>query len=338
MNVFTEVYNKSIDLLKSPSLHGDWKAIEKGLKELLQADGPSVDQADALEKLRDCLRAAAKKAGGPTAQGKAKEICRAVQTDKNGFQDRAALIKQMKHFYLVAKKGSQSVWVVDQPKSYGKWNYDLFSGKTAPELTTALAKGGEVFGAGNRRMLSDALQLARKWSADTEIKLSGKPTAATLAAVRRWFHEEGASAGDVEATRAKLLDGFKKITAACNSGRVIFSDRPHLRASGDYDNTFASVNAGDAIPVIYIYQLFLQTGRRRIDGKIPKLWLCALTVIHELSHKLEATKDIRYDYQGLLPSSSFPAGDAISNADSWAYFCGDVLGNVPKSAVKAALS
>ena len=337
MNVFTEVYDKSIELLKSPSLHPDWKAIEADLKSLLQPDGPAANRAKVLDDLRDRLRTAASKAGGTRVKAKARKIARISQTDKNGFQDRAALVKQMKHFYLVAKKGNQSVWVVDQPKSYGQWNYDLFSGKSADDLAGTLARGGEVFGNGNRRMLSDALQLARKWSADTEVKLSGKSSTA-LAAVRRWFLTEGADEVDVEATRDKLLEGFKKITAACNSGKVIFSDRPHLRASGDYDNTFASVNAGDAMPVIYIYQLFLQTGRRNLAGKVPKMWLCALTIVHELSHKLQRTEDIRYDYQGLLPSDSFPPDSAIKNADSWAYFCGDVLGHVPKSAVREALS
>ena len=337
MNVFTEVYDKSIELLKSPSLHTDWKDVEAGLKRLLQTDGPSVSQARTLDDLRNRLREAAKKAGGVRAKAKAAEIARASQTDKAGFQDRAALIKQLKHFYLVAKKGHQSVWVVDQPKSHGQWAYDLLDGKSVEEMITLLAGSREVFGAANRKMLSDALQLARKWSADTEIKLGAK-SASTLATVQRWFHEENAGADETEATRTRLLAGFKKITAACNSGKVIFSDRPRLRASGDYDNTFASVNASDAMPVIYIYQLFLDTGKRTITGRIPKLWLCALTVIHELSHKLQATEDIRYDYQGLKPSASFPAGDAIRNADSWAYFCGDVLGNVPKGAVKAALS
>lgn len=71
---------------------------------------------------------------------------------------------------------------------------------------------------------------------------------------------------------------------------------------------------------------------------IPKLRLCALTVVHELSHKLQSTEDIRYDYEGLRPSISFPSGDAIKDADSWAYFCGDVLGYVPQSAVTEALS
>lgn len=337
MNVFTEVYEKSIELLKSPVLHEDWKELEAGMKALLQPDGPAVEKAKVLEDLRDRLRAAAKKAGGVSANAKAKEIARVSQPSKAGFQERAALLKQMRHFYLVAKKGNQSIWVVDQPKSFGQWNYDLFNGKSEVELTTSLAKGNEVFGDGNRRMMSDALQLARKWSADTEVKLSAK-SVATMNVIRRWFHEDGASDVDVEATRQTLIDGFKKITAACNSGKVIFSDRPHLRASGDYDNTYASVNAGDKMAVIYIYQVFLNTGKRSITGKIPKLWLCALTVIHELTHKLKSTEDIRYDYQGLKPSATFPAEKAIINADSWAYFCGDVLGSVPKSAMTEALS
>lgn len=337
MNVFTEVYNKSVTLLAAPALHPDWSALEAGIKHVLKHDGPLVDKAQALEDLRAHLRAVAKKTGGVSAKAKAKEILRACQTDKAGFQERAALIKQMRHFYMVAKKGGQSIWVVDVPTSYGKWNYDLYGGKTAVEVGSLLEKGNEVFGPGNRRMLSDALQTARKWSADAEVKLSGK-SAATLNIVRRWFHQAGATDAAVEATRATLLDGFKKITAACNSGQIIFSDRPHLRASGDYDNTYASVNAADALSVIYIYQLFLKTGKRRLDGKIPKMWLCALTVVHELSHKLLGTQDIRYDYQGLSPSASFPTSDAIKNADSWAYFCGDVLGLVPIGARQEALS
>lgn len=337
MNVFSEVYTKSIELLKTPGLHKDWSAIEIALKAMLQPDGPAMNQAKCLDDLRNKLGDAATRAGGIRPRAKAREIARACQTDKAGFQDRAALIKQFKHFYPVDKKGNQSIWVVDQPKKYGQWDYDLFQGLSVVELTDKLSASGEVFGAGNRKMLSDALQLARKWSADTEIKLSGK-SEATLACIQRWFHQDGASPEAAETTRLKLLDGFKKITAACNSGKVIFSDRPHLRASGDYDNTFASVNENDAMPVIYIYQLFLTTGKRNIQGKIPKMWLCALTIVHELSHKLLNTEDIRYDYQGLAPSDSFPASDAIKNADSWGYFCGDVLGYVPKSAVQEALS
>jgi hypothetical protein len=290
-----------------------------------------------LDDLRKRLTDVGKKAKGLADKNVADEIVRISQSSKVDFQNRAALIKQMKHFYLVQRKGSQSIWVVDQPKSYGEWDFELFDGKSAVDLPPLLAKNDEVFGRANRKMMSDALQLARKWSADTEVKLSTKSAKAD-ATIRRWFLQEGASTADVENVRSTLLAGFKKITAACNSGKIIFSDRPKLRVSGDYDSTYASVNGRDAMPIIYIYQLFLDTGKRNLLGNIPKLWLCALTIVHELSHKLVATEDKRYDYQGLKPSASFPAATALINADSWAYFCGDILGAVPKSAVDEALS
>lgn len=337
MNVFTDVYKKNIEVLKAPALHQDWKTIEADLKALMNADGPDLDKAKVLEDLRDRLRKAADEAGGIRSKAKAKEMLRAAQPDKTGYQDRAALLKQMKHFYMASRRGAQSVWVQDFPKGLGKWNYDDFQGESEAKLASKLAKGNEVFGAGNRKMMFESLQQARKWSSDTEIRL-GEDKAATRTAIQRWFHTAGASADDVEATRKTLLEGFKKITAATNSGRVIFSDRPHLRVSGDYDDTYASVNALDKMPVVYIYQLFLKTGRRTLSGRIPKMWLCALTVVHELSHKCVKTEDIRYDTDGLKPSAAFPAESAIKNADSWAYFCADLLGHVPKSALEEAWS
>ncbi len=335
MDVFTEVYEKSIELIKASSLQKDWKDVESGLKKLLQADGPSVDAAPVLDKLRKQLDEAA---NGKASRGRAQSqaILSASQTGSAGYQERAALIKQFRHFYLVAKKGNQSIWVVDCPKHYDKWTYDLFSGKSEAQLKSDLNHWREVFGDGNRKMMSDALQLARKWSSDVEAKLSDKSDA-TTATIRRWFHTDGAKAGDIETSRAKLLDGFKKITATCNSGKVIFSDRPHKRANGSMKNTFASVNSLDVMPVIYIYELFLRTGKRTRLGNIPKLWLCALTVVHELSHKLVKTEDIRYDYDGLKPGGGFKTEDALNNADSWAYFAGDLVGAIPNSAIKEAL-
>jgi len=335
MDVFTDAYDKSVELLKSTSLHADWKAIEKGLKTLLEAGGPSLNSAPCLDELRGQL--AANKGKGPADKTSAEEIIRASRSDARGYQDRAALVKQMQHFYLVAKKGNQSIWVVDSPRRYGKWTYDLFSGKTVEDLKSELTHTTEVFGPGNRKMMSDALQLARKWSADVEVKLASKSRTA-LATVTRWFDAGGAKADAIEASRAKLLDGFKKITAACNSTKVIFSDRPHKRASGEMKNTFASVNSLDVMPVIYIYELFLRTGKRNKLGRIPKLWLCALTVVHELSHKLVKTDDIKYDYEGLKPGAGFSAEQALKNADSWAYFAGDLVGAVPQSAIKEALA
>jgi len=335
MNVFTEVYEKSIDLLKAPSFKDDWKTLEAGLKSLLQADGPDATKAGALSDLRTTLGKVSKGKGAASSLA-ADAILDASKEGSPSFQERAALLKTMSHFYLVQRKGNQSVWVVDNPKEFSKWSYDLMSGKSSAEVKGILQKTEEVFGVQNRKMMSDSLQLARKWSGDVLVKL-GAADAKTQDVVRRWFHEDGATDAEVKATIATLLDGFKKITSVCNSTGVIFSDRPHLRTSGKYDNTYASVNAGDVMPVIYIFQVFLQTGRRNVFGQIPKLWLCALTVIHELSHKMVRTEDVRYDDDGLKPSPSFPRSDAIKNADSWSYCAADLVGALSKGTIQRVL-
>jgi hypothetical protein len=336
MNVFTEVYAKSVDLLKAPALDPNWKAIEADLKMLLEVDGPNVGKAKVLDNLRALLAEAGKGKAVATSAA-ADEIIAACRTGVIGYQDRAALLKIMQHFYLIEKKGGQSVWVLDPPKAYATWPYDRFAGKTAVDLKTDLQADAEVFGDDNRKMMSDALQLARKWAADTQVML-GTPSATTLETVKSWFHAGAATNEEVLASAQVLADGFKLIHSACNSTKVIFSDRPHLRASGSYDNVYASVNGGDAMPVIYIFQVFLDSGKRDAFGTIPKLWLCALTVIHELSHKVAKTEDIRYDDDGLKPGVSFTTAQALKNADSWAYFAADLLGALSPGTITRVLA
>ena len=81
----------------------------------------------------------------------------------------------------------------------------------------------------------------------------------------------------------------------------------------------------------------MKTGRKNVFGNVPKMWLCALTIIHELTHKLVSTKDIRYDHDGLKPGATFDNGDALNNADSWAYFAADIVGALNKATVKKVL-
>ncbi len=333
MDIFTEVYSTLIDMLKSKSLDSSWADVEAGLKALCEVAGPNEAKSTSLQSLRDKLRIGAKADGkGDRKLAVAEAILKAAQTGNSGFQKRAALIKTLKHFYFVAKKGNQCVWVVDHPKSYSAWAFDHLDGQTEQELKSLLQKENEVFGRSRRNMMSDSLQLARKWSMDIMVKM-GNADAPSLAVVKRWFHTSDASEQQVKATAAILLSGYKKISDACNSTTIIFSDRPHKRASGDWDNTFASVNSGDAIPVIYIFQAFLDAGKRNKSGNIPKLWLCALTVVHELSHKLAGTKDKSYDYQGLKPGGTISAADALINADSWAYFCADLVGALTQATI-----
>ncbi|EIC30775.1 hypothetical protein Metal_3097 [Methylomicrobium album BG8] len=338
MDIFTEVYTKIIDILKTKSLDSSWSDIEAELKALCVDTGPNAAKSEALSKARKKIESAAGifDLFNP-GSAHAGEILKAAKSSTTGFQNRAATLKTFKHVYFVAKKGNQSIWVVDHPKTYTQWAFDQFDGKQLKNVETMLAEEEETFGASRRKMMSDALQLARKWSMDIVIKL-GTADASTLAVVKRWFHTDSATEQEVKATAAVLLDGYKKIEAVCNSTTVIFSDRPHKRADKDWnDTTFASVRADDTLPVIYIFQAFLDAGKRTFFGNIPKLWLCALTVVHELSHKKVHTDDIRYDYDGLKPGSGISPANAIKNADSWAYFGADLVGVLSEATVKNVL-
>jgi hypothetical protein len=71
-----------------------------------------------------------------------------------------------------------------------------------------------------------------------------------------------------------------------------------------------------------------------MTGNSGKLWLCAETIIHELSHHDVSTEDHRYDHAGLKPKKAFPYAKAISNADSWGYFAIDLAGYLSASDLK----
>lgn len=338
MNIFTQVYSALISTLQTKSLDASWSTVEADLKALCLKDGPSDAKKESLKKMRNKIKGGAgilDYLSFNTKKAYAEEILKAAQTKNLGFQKRAAMIKTFKHFYFVMKKGNQSIWVVDHPKSYSKWAFDELDGKSEAAVKTLLQEEKEVFGSSNRKMLSDALQLARKWSMDIVIKLDNAD-AKTLAVVKRWFHLETDSEEQVKNTVTVLLTGFKKIENTCNSTTVIFSDRPHRRTNPAL-RSVASVNSGDKMPVIYIYQAFLDRGRRNFFGNIPMLWRCSMTVIHELSHKLQKTKDKSYGWQGLKPGSSLTASDALINADSWAYFGADLVGALTVGVVKDVL-
>jgi len=339
MNLFTEVYDKSRDLLAKPCFDASWSAIEAKLKSLLAAGGFNRPDSPVLVDVRRELTRLARAAGKPADEGAAiaAEIVRLSRPDTNGFQERAALLKTLRHLYHVSNKGAQSIWVVDHPKAYDKWAYDKTGGLGQDKLREQLTPWRETFGAGSRQMMSDALQLARKISMDTEIKL-GADGGRTRRKVRKWFLQRGAAKGDVDATRQTLINGFKKISALCNSHSVIFSDRPHKRVDPGSSRTKASVNAGDLMPVIYIFEAFVRYGRRNEDGVRDQLWQCAKTIIHEMSHKLLATKDHAYGVNGIRPGHSVTVAQAIENADSWGIFALDLAGMLPEDKAEEAFT
>jgi hypothetical protein len=335
MNLFTEVYDKSRDLLAAPCFDPSWATVEAKLKSLLAEDGFNRADYGILIEIRRLLTAVAK---GKPDEGKAiaEEILRLSRPGDNGFQDRAALLKTLRHIYHVVNKGAQSIWVVDHPKAYPKWSFDQTQGVSQAKMVETLTPWRETFGAGNRQMLSDALQLARKISMDAEIKL-GANEVRTRRKIRKWFLVRGASSDQVDAVRTTLRDGFKKITALCNAQSVIFSDRPHKRVDPN-SRAKASVNSGDVMPIIYIFEAFIRYGKRSDDGIRHQLWQCAKTIIHEMTHKLLGTDDHAYGVNGIRPGVSVTEAQAITNADSWGIFALDLAGLLPEDKAEEAFS
>lgn len=297
---------------------------------LLDAPQPNAERSQVLDALRAQLQQAARGRGDLNAAA-ADEVLRAARNGTLGFQERAALLKTMQHFYMVERKGAQSVWVADPPHSYNAWPYDLFANKSADVLKPLLQHADERFGPSVREMMADAVQLARKWCADVYCKTSAG--GAVLKDIRRWFHLPDADADAAERTRQQLVDGFRRMMEACNQNAIVFADHAALRNSGEWDNSYAAVCHDDRLLVIYIFEPFIESSYKRPSMRsIPPLWACAVTIIHELSHKLLRTEDFRYEHDGLKPAK-FDRGAPIRNAESWAYFAAAAVGALHPAAL-----
>jgi hypothetical protein len=259
-----------------------------------------------------------------------------IRKADHGYQDRAAFLEMLRHFYLVKLTHNQRVWVLDGSLSFHRWVFDEFDGHTRHELTRKLTlEAFFAFGSNDRAMFAESLQRARKWSMQIVADL-GHPDQDTLDVVRRWFHSGHTSEAHVKSTAKTLLDGFKRISALCNTTQIIFSDDPpNRRRHADGTLWDAAVLPSEKLPVIYLYPGYLKNARKNIFGRYPKMWFAALTLIHELSHRLVKTKDLRYDYSGLKPGTSISSADSINNADSWGYFAADMIGAIPETNFKS---
>ena len=132
---------------------------------------------------------------------------------------------------------------------------------------------------------------------------------------------------------AKLLDGFKKIAVACNSAKLVFTDVLPLYRDERHDLYGVAKIGGEGVfPVVYLGGMFT-----KLKGNSGKLWLCAETIIHELSHHEVSTQDHRYDKKLMAKKIEFPYATAIENADSWGYFSIDLAGYLSHSDRETAL-
>ena len=335
MNKFSEAYKKLRKVVREQTYEEDWERFLWGsgkAQKLLSEDGLSLSGAELLDELRFRLMKieAAKR---PQAM---LDAC--VSTEKEGsVADRAAALKMLSHLYQEMNRGGQDVWVYSPPKSYSAWIFDEIKGGN-DKIKGKLAENNEVYSSGDRAVMLSALDNARKWSLDAVNKLAA-PDAATKAMVRRWFADDNTADDDLTKAMEKLKDGFKTIVNLCNSSRLVFSDDPIDRLKVYNKKTgkvgwddWAFVKTSEKMDVVYIQGAFLKA------GATGKIWKCALTIVHELSHREVKTDDIMYDYQGLKPhKKSFPHKKALKNADSWAYFASDLAGCLAETDRNSAL-
>ncbi len=336
MSDFTSLYAKTRDVLtKQKFATPDW---DKFLTQtcpvasLFSPTGFDAAKQTLPDKLREKLLSESKHTnvvavfllgGGP-----GETIYKAAQNKASPgtWKERAAALKVVKHVYHAHKQGGQDVWVYSPPKSHTLPMFEEVSGSD-DTAKAALSQEKEIFSPAERGLMCEALGVARKIAMDAMVKI-GAGEASTLKMVERWFLDE--SCGDVQLNDAlsKLATGIRKIAAACNSPTLVFTDLLDWRA--ERNNIYGGAQPGGeggGFPVIYLEGAFT-----RLTGNSGKLWLCAETILHELSHHELSTDDHRYDSDGLKPDRyAFPYAKTIDNADSWGYFMLDLAGYLSNS-------
>jgi len=213
------------------------------------------------------------------------------------------------------------VWVYAPPKAHLKHVFEECQGNEKA-VKNKLDKDEEIFTSKERDLMCDALGVARKISADVQIKVDSKSVDAKKM-VTRWFLDENSGEAEMEAALSKLSAGFKKITAVCSANSLVFTDYLDWRKTRNsiYGGAVPG-GEGGGFPVIYLEGAFT-----RLQGNSGKLWLCAETIIHEFSHHELKTQDHAYDSDGLKPHKTMlPYAKTIENADTWGYFAIDLAG------------
>ena len=339
MNKFTEAFDKARDVFRTEEFAAEWKAlIDSDVKSVVKMDGPDVAYAAGLDKLRTETKKSSKgfiKDWIGLGTSEAAAIAQAANASNNAgsFNDRAAALKMLTHLYLVQKQGSQSVWVFAPPTAYAKWVFDELKG-TPKSVRSKLGRKIEVYSESDRKIMSTALSVAHKWASDASVKLgSDSVNEQTNSLIDDWFGDGSTTGTEIKAAATKLQQGFNSVAQRCTSNKLIFSDEPNDRKGGGWKD-WAFVYNSERLDVIYLQGAFLKAGNS------GKTWMCALTIVHELTHMALNTEDFQYDTSGLKPGKDrrssekpgqkFNHATAMKNADSWAYFAADLAGALSK--------
>ncbi|MDR0788278.1 MAG: hypothetical protein LBG44_10510 [Gemmatimonadota bacterium] len=317
-------------MISRQEFEGDWESYltrKCQIDKLFGAKGMSKSVASGLEKVREKVQQERKKSG--TDMGEVIYAAASGGKPEVSVKDRAATLKMIHHTYRIAEKGGQAVWVYSPPKDDIGWVYDEIVGDDVT-VKTRLARETEIFSRQEMRWMSSSLNIARKVCGDARVKLGGITGAnqKTKDLVKHWFLDDKCGKEELTTALKTLSSGLRKISVACESSTLVFADYPDWRSvrSNYYGAAFRG-GEGGGFPVVYLEGAFT-----RLTGNSGKMWLCAETIIHELSHHEISTQDHRYDDAGLKPDSVvFPFAKAIDNADSWGYFALDLAGYLSKA-------
>lgn len=337
---FTGAYDKARQTVGSRKFAMDWHSFltdQAFLKMIFSSsEGPAAAYGGGLDKFR-------KRLSESKSQSESVQILVAAGINPAGSQvltdeeaQAVATLKMCRHFYLQKSEGAHSLWIFAQPYSFHKWVFDEIKGCTPGGARAKLDMVDEVYKASDRTNLGNGVTTSVAWCQKCVANL-GSPNAATKQLIKDWFFHQNPDDGAMDGAAATLLDGFKKVGNLLRSTKLIFSDDPIDRMSGDavagqtnYRSNwkdYAFVLGGERLDVVYI-----QNGTLTKWGSADKAWMATLAIIHELTHRVLGTKDIVYDFSGLKPSAQLDFRHAIANADSWAYFAADMNGQVTNAA------
>ena len=331
MTMFTEAFKKAKDVFKNQTFEKDWEKALKtdwSVKALMGDTGLNTTHAASCDKLRKKIDD-----GRPDGlfmrlfNGEGQVIWDAAGDAAGGSRaERAGAIKFLRHVYRAQKRGAQDVWIFNPPKAHKKFIFDELKGGAA-SCKSKLSSKAEMFTDVEMKHMCAALSIALAAANKTNAKLAA-PDDTVKQKIKDWFCDDHSSDTQYNKALTTLKAGVPKVVAACNSNTLVFADDPTSRRSRKSTYGLA-VRGGEkgGFPVIYLEGAFT-----RMTGNSGKMWLCAETIIHELTHTELSTEDHFYDSDGLKPTSNaFAQAKALTNADSWGYFCIDVDGKLTDS-------
>jgi hypothetical protein len=357
---FKAEYDYAKTFLDKPQFFDpDWFKLVKGLDELMGAKGFDPHKAHFLTFLRErCQTPINTPSGAKIDEAHAiLKACNLGAEKDNTVVEvhalmRAAALKMLRHTYMITRSGNRHMWVHSLPKAYGDWASDHFfaNARTVAPLKTNLRRTSEIFSSKRKQDLSYAGIHSLYWAQTTAMTLAnakskGAGRASARGLVKRWFADPATTEADLDKFIDSLTLGFKKIISTLNKGHLIFTDWVPLRNATGQDVKWTNAEAftfrskTEGLDVVYIENSFFVDHPGNVI-KGPRNW--TRIVLHELTHLCAGTVDVnkgnaRYAWYGIGPHAGFPGTDAVTNADSWAFFAADCVGALSDAERKTAL-